>query len=210
MDSCTELDHSVLNTTRGGSSRVVVMERDYTCPVRKRKVLHKGCAYDSPACLTVVGIADRNLSKDTVADSYEELTRHARTDPERRTKQWRDLADAYEGYLCRRGHEATEVVFTSETERMTIDGKAIVRSTPARILRRILARHRDQGTTEFEHCEFIDDPEIVLDKTSHNIPKRMERLIAALERKKCGIRLRKAGRGRVRLETDEGVVFVER
>jgi hypothetical protein len=80
------------------------------------------------------------------------------------------------------------------------DGELMARSAPAKILARMLREYTRTERDTFTNWEFINDPNIVPDPTFHNVPVRMKRVIETVATKSDCIRLRRTGKGKVRLE----------
>jgi hypothetical protein len=182
---------------------VILMEKEYRCPERRRAVLHAGCAYGAPLYLTRIRhrkTPDKasNLLGDLIADS--EL----------------EEEDLFESELRKRhlelvGRMEAKAVFAYDagTQSMSLNGKHFLKNVPAVILQRILIAYTTGGKHEFEYREFKNDFEISLGQKNANFEIRFYRLLEKLERAGAGLSIRRLERGRFAIKADVRIEYRE-
>lgn len=181
---------------------VVVAHREIACPRCGRKLLHEGCAYGAP--LYVYGLHYRCLRQEITEPVFSRI-----------------VGEALGGRLLNREavrrHKAVlekvrrklVVVYHAAEESISVDGRHLVRSVPAKMLRRMVRAYAESGQTEFEYREFCRDSSMVIDPSSPNISVRVQRLVKTLESSSDGLRVSRIARGRLRLAPRYPVEYSE-
>jgi hypothetical protein len=173
-------------------SEIVVMEKDYYCPQRKRIVLHKDCAYGAPVFLNWVTHRKLKVQGKAILSSFI-------GDIEREENlQDKELEKAHQAVLNLSAGRA-EFTYHEADESITLSGQHFTKGVPAKILKFLLESHVSQGKSEFEYRELKRLFEITQGQKNSNFEVRFYRLIEKLESETAGLRIEKTGRGRFRL-----------
>lgn len=98
--------------------------------------------------------------------------------------------------------EPLQVRCEPRTNAIFVNGDYVIRGVAGAVLRRMLECHASTGQTEFTNRLLRHDISLPLPDLDDNLSARLIMLQRRLEQRPCGIRLRKAGRGRVALEVD--------
>jgi len=107
--------------------------------------------------------------------------------------------------------QTSSIIFTYEksNDRLFVDNRAVARSSPAKILQRLLFINTTTKRTEFEYREFLRDPSIVNDPANPNLAVRMQRLLDLIRKKVPEIEMTKTGRGTFIFRPKGEIVFRE-
>lgn len=185
---------------------VMVVERPFVCPVRRRTVLEPGRAVAAPYWLHAFEVPRKATPPPEEAERHhEEMLRYAVRDAPWGLKRFMELNHAFLVYL--RGQERAEVIYHESRESMTVNGRQVVRSIPARLLRKMLENYSREEKTAFEYWEFMHDEQVILNKESHHLSRRIDRLADALRKKTDLFVLRRPRRGWVTLEVKRPFTF---
>lgn len=182
---------------------VMVMHRDVICPATGRVLLHKGCCYDAPVYIYTL-VYETGVHSVTILSRLIDLAFIG----DGLGYGGGNIEKLHLGLLARVG-EGVEFVYSSRTESMSINGVHVVRSTPAKILRKIVLSYTSQGQTRFTYRDFINDSTIIMDPGKPNLTVRINRLIQAVERKCTGLKIRKREKGELEFSCDGGVLYRE-
>jgi len=181
---------------------VLVALQDVHCPVRKRRVIYKGCAYEAPSYITAIKHRkntpeERKLLKHMLRDTVEEDELF----PPEVIRKHEELIRSLE--------KKTVFTYHPEDESIALNGEYLTKGMPAKILRSILAAHAREGRTVFEYRDFKRDFEISLGQKNSNFEIRFYRLMEKLAEKDCGLHIEKGERGRFSLVTSGCKVILE-
>lgn len=191
-----------LSTYRIPPTQIEVVDRDYRCPRRDRVVLRTGCAYGAPVVLYRLHY---RLLKERPAQFLSSITREIADEG---NSVWAEVEQHHQALLDRVTFTAA-FVYHRRLESISINGKHFVKYVPAKILRRIVAEHVEQGRTEFEHREFTHDPSIITDSSAPNLVVRLRRISEQLQRHCPQVVITRAGRGIIGFEPSCKVTYEE-
>jgi hypothetical protein len=183
---------------------VALMSKDYFCPVRKRVVLHEGCAYGAPVYLNLVehrrlaGQARNGVLSNLIAD----IAREDVLNEDALAAKHQQLLDSLSGVSVFEWHPADESV--------TLNGVHFTKGIPARIMKSLLEAYVREGKREFEYREFKRKMEISLGQKNSNFEVRFYRIMEKLKAESQGVRIEKTGRGRFRLSVHGTFKYLER
>jgi hypothetical protein len=181
---------------------VMVALEDIHCPIRKRRVIYKGCAYEAPSYITVIKHRKNTLDE-------RRLLQHMLQDTVKEDELFPPEVIRRHEELVRCLERKAVFVYHASDESMTLNGEHLIKGIPAKILRNVLIGHLSDGRTEFEYRDFKRDFEISLGQKNSNFEVRFYRLIEKLEEKERGLRIVKGERGRFTLITTCKVVLQE-
>ncbi|HKU43809.1 MAG TPA: hypothetical protein VJR89_36870 [Polyangiales bacterium] len=181
-------------------SLVVVMERDWQCPRRKRTALHAGCAYGAPVYLLRARWTPQRERIHHVFDHLVSDALKAESAPDGSELATRFIASYERVITC---------VFDPGDTAFYADERLICRGVPALILRNSVRAHI-AGQSEFTFREFKRDREIVPHPKNTGFEVRLGRLRNALDDARCGLRIQATGRGRFSLIADGRLELQER
>lgn len=179
---------------------VAEMLEDYSCPIRKRIVLHKGCVYGAPLFLHT--LTHRKLttqSKIVLAPLVSDLEREEVDDEDELESKHLALLESI--------HEKAVFRFHLADDSMDLNGQPLVKGISAKLLRRILSSHLETSRRNFTYREFKRDFEITLGQKNANFEVRFYRLAEKLKERTGTVALVRTGRGSFRLETDGSVTL---
>jgi hypothetical protein len=191
-----------LKRIRAPDCDVVVAEKNWYCPVRKRIILHAGCAYGASVWIMEDGYDPKeNTPKDPLQALKRELTM--------------DVPSTYA--LLQPKHEALlssfseSVRFTYKTSDQSIfaNDRFVTSGIQAKILREILLAHRDKNRTEFERREFIQSPELVSDPYNTGFNTRLDRIIECMNKTCPDVKIEKHARGKFKLAPLTAITFTD-
>ncbi|MBD3316289.1 MAG: hypothetical protein GF344_10920 [Chitinivibrionales bacterium] len=181
---------------------VILITNDYICRRRKRVVLRAGCTYGAPAALVSV----RYLGGiKTPQNPLSPIIRELVDGP---SPQWKKAEQLHYSLLDELSGCHVFVYKTNKGSIM-VDNRHLASKVPANILRMILRAYISDGRTDFEHRQFIDNPEIVSDPDNPNFALRLGRLIKILERKCPDVELKRTGRGSFALRANRRIEYRE-
>lgn len=99
------------------------------------------------------------------------------------------------------------ITYYIDDECIFIDGEYLIRSTPAKILWKLLQAYSGEGKTEFSNRELRLDKTLQLPDFKDNLETRLILLRKRLEAKNHGIVLRPNGRGKFSIEVSGQVIL---
>lgn len=182
---------------------VVVMERDYVCPLRKRIVLHAGAAYGAPLYLSWV--AHRKLNIERKGGLFDLLIK----DIEREESVQKDaLESRHQAMLAFAAGKAT-FVYHAADESITLNGEHFTKNVPAKIMKYLLETHQREGKAEFEYRELKRQFEISLGQKNANFEVRFTRLAEKLKSECATVTVEKTGRGKFTLIVNGVLEYAE-
>lgn len=168
---------------------VWVMRTDYLCPIRKRIVLHQGCAYGAPVYLFGFHYLKLYQSPDNFLDSIiDDIVSF-------NDYNWSKIK-ALHNKLIIQLTGSNNFTYDRKNESMQLNGIEFIKNVPAKILRKILYIYSETGRTEFYHCEFTKDESIIDNPYQPNFSIRLKRLINAFENSNTSIELQKLNKGK--------------
>jgi hypothetical protein len=180
---------------------VVEMLGNYTCPIRKRVVLHKGCSYGAPLFLhTIIHTKLNTAPKGAITPLVSDMAREEVDDVDELESKHQALLDSI--------HELAAFSYHSADESMDLNGQLLVKGISAKLLRSILTYHLESSRREFTYREFKRDFEISLGQKNANFEVRFYRLAEKLKERTGSLALIRKGRGTFVLET-EGPITLE-
>lgn len=183
-------------------SSVWVMRYDYLCPIRKRIILHQGCAYGAPVILFGFHFLKLNRSPDNFLDSIiDDIVNY-------NDFRWSEIKVLH-NTLINKLTCYNNFTYNRKNETMQLNGIDFVKYVPARILRKVLQTYVETGRTEFHHSEFVKDSSIIDDPYQPNFAVRLKRLMCTLENSKTSISLQKVSKGKFIFRTAFKIIFNE-
>lgn len=184
------------------NSSVVEITEDYYCPVRKRIVLHKGCVYGASVCLFGFDYLASLKKPDTF------MVEIIRAAIEETNSVWRNISKCHEK-LMESLEPQINCVYHVRNESMSINGKHLIKSVPAKILRYVIMRRLENNQTEFEYRELRNWPDIITDFKRSNMAVRLTRLSKVLESKSANLKITKTDRGKFRFDLNGRLHYSE-
>ena len=175
---------------------------DLFCSRRNRIVLHKGCVYGAPVGLynltyTIQRSKPKGFFSTLIDDAVNEasgLWIHIQA-------RHKELLESIKSdYHC---------IYHAEDESLSVNGRHLVKSIPAKILRHILVRYTRRNQTDFEYREIIKDPDIILDTFNPNLAVRIRRLAKVLEAHFPCIQILRADRGKFSIKVTCTISYSE-
>lgn len=182
---------------------VVEMEKDYFCPIRKRTVLYKGCAYGAPIYL-------HSIEHRKIAQMEKDLLRNIVSDLVREDELKMDDLESKHLALLASLKETYDFRYFQADESMTLNDVNFIKGFSAKILKYLLETYLIDGRSSFEYKELKRRFDITLGKKNSNFEIRFYRLMEKLESDSPGLRIERTGRGKFRLVTKGKVGFESR
>jgi len=179
---------------------VVVIEKDFYCPIRKRTILYSGCAYGSSVWIMQL---EYNPKENKVLDPLLPLRKEL-------------LADNQTTYqFLQPKHESLLDSFSKTIQfRFKIDDQAIygndrfiTSGIQGKILKKMLVEYKENNRTEFERREFIKDKEFICDPESTGFNCRMNRIIKCVDKTCPEMKIEKTSRGRFKLTSSTPITI---
>ncbi len=170
-------------------SPVWVMRSDYLCPVRKRVVLHQGCAYGAPAYFFGFHYLKLNHNPDNFMDSIiDDIVNY-------NDCQWTEIKELHNKLVLQLAGN-NNFTYNRKSDTMQLNGVDFIKNVPAKILRKILCIYLETGRTEFYHSEFTKDESIIDNPYQPNFSIRLKRLMTTIENSNTSIELQKLDKGK--------------
>lgn len=162
---------------------------DFFCPIRKRVVLHKGCAYGAPNLLFGYKYLKHNHSPSNILDSLiDDIV-------DFNDRQWSEIKELH-NKLIMLVSGTNYFAYNRKNETMQLNGVELIKNVPAKILRKIIRIYMETGRTEFYHKEFTKDDFIINNPYQPNFAVRLKRLMATLEIRNTSIEMQKLDKGK--------------
>lgn len=183
------------------NSNVVVMERQYKCPLRGRVVLRRGCAYGAPFCLYTYHFP----AWPKIRAKFSSIIREVKYPGKSiyHTIEKRHYA------LLKRLQNTFSVKYHTWQNRITINGKHLTSGTQAKILSRIVKLHAQEGRRDFERREFTADRNLVSDPVDTGFVIRLNRIAERLSRVSPQLRIVRNGQGKFYFKAGAKVEYSE-
>jgi hypothetical protein len=182
--------------------QVWVMNTDYICPIRKRIVLHKGCAYNAPVYLFGYTYAPVPSTPVNILDTLiDDITQH-------KDNIWSQIKILHKNFI---GNLNPKVVIRYDRKHETIhlNGEYLIKNVPAKILRKMLCIYLETGRSQFQHSEFVKDESIIENLFNPNFVVRLQRLGKAIKRQSKDISIEKVDKGIFSLSTECKIEYSE-
>jgi len=195
---------SWLESDRAPDSMVHVVERDWDCPLRGRRILRKGTAHGAPFGLFQI---EWDLDDHSPAEAALRLLIGEALEGSGGAT-W-SQAERLHRELLENDRHKLRFVYHMGDETISCNGTHLLRGVPAKILQKILIAHTITGRTLFEHREFRRDPDLKLDPSNPNLESRLRILSQRLEERLPAVGIIKAGRGCFRFESTVQVEYGE-
>jgi hypothetical protein len=190
------------DTTAFTGHHVWVMNTDYICPIRKRVVLHKGCAYGAPVYLFGYTYAPVPQTPVNILDTLiDDITQH-------KDRIWSQIKNLHKNFI---GSLQPKVVINYDRKHETIhlNGEYLIKNVPAKILRKMLHIYLETGRNQFQHSEFVKDESIIENPYNPNFVVRLQRLGKAIKRQSKDISIEKVDKGIFSLSTECKIEYSE-
>ncbi len=179
----------VSNALGNTDTPVWVICFDYFCPIRKRVVLHKECAYGAPKLLIGLHYQKHNNSSSNIMDSLiDDIA-------DFNDRQWSEIKELH-NKLIMMVSGTNNFTYNRKNETMMINGVELNKNVPAKILRKIIRVYLDTGRTEFYHKEFSKDGSIINNPYQPNFTVRLKRLTTVLENRNTSLEIQKLEKGK--------------
>jgi hypothetical protein len=182
--------------------QVAVMVKDFYCPLKKRTILHKGCAYGAPVVL--FGFKYKKniaVTPSFLSPFFDEAVSFP-------SSSWKEAQQCHEQFLHTVADKAV-FIYHIEDGSISLNGEHFVKNVPAKILKKMLLSHVTTGQTVFSHREFAMDKSITNDPKAPNIIVRLRRISQALAEKFPKIKIIKVSRGKIALQSSCKIEFSE-
>jgi hypothetical protein len=181
---------------------VTVMERDYICPIRKRAVLHKDCAYGAPVFMGLVSHRKLKFQQKGFLNLFI-------GDIEREESLQKDALEPQHAALMAFAAGSAEFKYHVSDESMTLNGQHFTKGVPAQILKHLLSAWAGNGRTDFEYRELKQLFEISQGQKNSNFEVRFYRLVDKLKEECPTISIEKTGRGKFSLIVHGDLTYEE-
>jgi hypothetical protein len=192
----------LLNKVSPPDCDVVAIEKDYFCPVRKRTILYRGCAYGAPVWIMKVGYDSKaNTPKDPLQSLKDELTTEVPSTYALLQPKHDSLISSFS--------EAVRFTYKTSEETLFSNDRFVTSGVQAKILREILLAHRDKKQCEFARREFIRNPEFVSDAYNTGFNTRLDRIIECMNKTCPEVKIEKHARGRFKIHPTCAIIFTE-
>jgi hypothetical protein len=181
---------------------VMFCDKNRFCPVRKRNVLLKGCAYKAPFYLTGIRYKSQVSTSNPLATLIKELIGQ-------KSPLWKQAAQKHKAFveLLR---SKLHFSYDLNADILELNGKLLCRNAPAKILRKIVKTMVEEGRQEFEHREFVMDNEITPNPSAPNFSIRLQRVSKTISEKAPQFRIKKITRGAFRIECNGQLRYDEK
>jgi hypothetical protein len=146
-----------------------------------------------------------------VAIAIQNALLHERTSEEEPDLAHRDAHVSVHERVAKtpRRRRRLEVTYYAVEECILVDGEYLVRGLPAKILRKILHEHLEDGCVEFTNRRLRLDRSFELPEVKDNLESRLILLRRRLEERCPEMRIVRSGRGRFRLELAAEIELIE-
>ena len=182
-----------------GDPEVTLIQNDYVCPNRKRRILERNCVYGAP--FSLISVFD--LKKNKPAGCYDAVIGCTEN-----TDLW-SILEKKHAELLRYLKGGVEVRFDKKSQLVLINKKPIVSGVQAKLFRAIIRLYLERENDLFEWRDLAANDELFNDPYNNGISTRLNRLIDTLQREQCGCTIEKASRGKYRLKFDARLSYHE-
>ncbi len=183
-------------------SQVWLMTEDHYCPQRQRVVLREGCIYGAPVFLLKIRFLKNIQRPQNFLKDFVSAVLDSEESPQKK-------AEKLHRKLLLEADKKLQVVFHVKEVRITVNGKHLVSSAPARILRKLVHEFVTTGRTEFQHREFLHDENLISQPSNPNFIIRLIRLEKTLAEKCPDLSLTRPGRGKITFTCRRDIRFRE-
>ncbi|HKP95499.1 MAG TPA: hypothetical protein VJ385_07065 [Fibrobacteria bacterium] len=185
---------------------VILMDRDYLCPLRRSPVLLQNCIYDAPLYLARIGFPRKaNFEQFGGATPYMDKILSGLTKDD--TEEWQRLGKKYHE-LLQASSEKLVFEYRALSQALLLNGKTLISGVPAKILWKILVAN-GQGQSSFDFRAFKYDPEIFADSKRSSFETRWNRLRTKLAEATNRVHMEKIGRGKFAFHAECPIEFQE-
>jgi hypothetical protein len=181
---------------------IVVLSEDWFCPVRKRIVLHAGCAYGAPVILYSMIYKKTKGTKALFSDFFNDIA----YGPSEVWKRVECLHRQFLWYISGKNH----FIFDSKSGYIVFNNNYLMHGIPAKILRKILIEYIETGKKHFEHKEFITCDAFFTNPKNTGFETRLKRLIRKIDKTDLPFRIKKTKKGCFDLECRCKLEFIEK
>ncbi len=178
-----------------GEQMVFVADREFVCPVRKKKI-RKNTAYGAPAFLFTI-VHQKADAKD---GAFLRCIAREINYPNRTAFH---CIEKYHIDLLNDCEVRNKFRYFRETESIYLDKTFITSGAQARLLKEILEKYLEKGKAEFERKQFIGKDDLICSPQNTGFAVRLARIQALLKKHKSSVSIIKEGRGRFRIEAAE-------
>ena len=182
---------------------VVEIEKNFYCRIRRRTILHDGCAYGAPAWVMQVEYVPRKNKE--IKDPLQSLKNELVADT---PSTYGTLQPKHESLLSSFS-KTVHFTYNTSTRTIFVNDRFLTSGTQASILKEMLISCRDKKKFEFERREFMANPEFVCDKTSTGFDTRLNRVAECIARTVPDVSIVRLGKGRFRLASLSAITLTE-
>lgn len=187
---CIEANGITWATEYEAKMECVRVTRDFVDEKSGDLLLKEGCYYGAPSNILSVNYKE-NV---TVENPFEKLISVVVKNEQEVWRLFRALHDDFMALMS----GSISVIYYTGDDSISVNGKHLMRSVPARILRNILREYTKNGRQEFENREFKRNEEICLDPMRPNFESRLNRVVAHIEKVSKYFEIERSQRGRFR------------
>ncbi len=184
------------------AAQVILMEKDFFCPLRQRILLHAQCVYSAPIYMTCVKHQKVQLKNGLfLKHLVEDAAQHEKIFAGALMRKHQNLISQLEANIV--------FIYRPQEVQLILNGKIFLKTVSAKILRNILIELIHKGKKEFEYRSFKKDQNLLAGQKKPNFEIRLYRLKAKLETQKIGLHIVINGQGSFSVHADAKIDFHE-
>lgn len=190
-----------LSVTAERDPDVVLIKKDYFCPIRKRVVLHQGCAYGAPVYVANLVYDPSEKQIPSLAGVTNRLI-HAES-----TEFFCDIQSKHDSLVHRMDMNKAVFTYNYDSGYIYLQNEYVTQGIQAKLLHKIIRKCVEEKRNNFTHREFIQHRDLITEESNTGFVTRLNRIVRKISELDPDIRIEKSGRGQFQLLTTKRILI---